>query len=357
MNDFHRILSTMKEKKAQKLALATIIRVDGSSYRREGAKMLFSEDGSCCGTISAGCLEEDLIYHAQEVMQTSKAKTVIYDLKSVDDLSWGQGAGCDGEIEVLVEAIEWESEALRNNQMIWPCIDKIIEQGKSVIFVKSVRGKLGLETQLLFSNQGLILSGEKSLKIQQSLIPYFRQLMDQGLKAKLFHIPELQSDFFFEHYTPKELLYIFGAGPDAEPLAKLASQVGFSVTVIDPRSSRCNEENFPTADYRIIEHPESYLMNNRIPFHGFVLVMTHNFNWDQQILKHLLESPLYYLGILGPKRRSERLNANKPLPNFIHSPIGLEIGADGPEEISISVIAQLIKARNEIVSAQVASMH
>jgi xanthine dehydrogenase accessory factor len=347
----------MKEKKAQKLTLATIIRVDGSSYRREGAKMLFGEDGSCCGTISAGCLEEDLIYHAQEVMQTNKSKTVIYDLKSVDDLSWGQGAGCDGEIEVFVEAIDWDFDILQKNLQIWPCIDIALEKGKSVISVKCVGGKAGLETQLLFSNEGLILAGEKNIKNQQSLVPYCRQLMDQGLKAKLFHIPELQSDFFFEHYTPKELLYIFGAGPDAEPLAKLASQVGFSVTVIDPRSSRCNEENFPTADYRIIEHPETYLLNNRIPFRSFVLVMTHNFNWDKQILNHLLESPLYYLGILGPRRRSERLNANKPLPNYIHSPIGLDIGAEGPEEISISVIAELIKARNEIVVTQEALMH
>jgi xanthine dehydrogenase accessory factor len=102
-------------------------------YRREGAKMLFAEDGSRCGTISAGCLEEDLIYHAQEVTQTYTSKSVIYDLKSVDDLSWGQGSGCDGEIEVFVEAIGWDFESLQNNQQIWPCIDIEIKKA-AVLF-------------------------------------------------------------------------------------------------------------------------------------------------------------------------------------------------------------------------------
>lgn len=347
MSDIHRILSTMKEKKDQNLALATIIRVDGSSYRREGAKMLFAEDGSSCGTISAGCLEEDLIYHAQEVMQTHTSKTVIYDLKSLDDLSWGQGAGCDGEIEVFVEAIHWKANVFMKDQQIWPNIDDAIARGRSVICAKSVKGKVGLGMQFLFSNEGLMLAGEKGTKIQLHLSTYCRQLIEQGFKTKLVHIPELQNDFLFEYYIPKQVLYVFGAGPDAVPLVRLASQVGFSVTVIDPRSSRCNVENFPTAEYTINEHPEAYVLNNKITACSFVVIMTHNFKWDQQILSHLIEEPLNYLGILGPRRRSERMNENKPLPSIIHSPIGLDIGADGSEEISISVVAQLIKARNE----------
>lgn len=346
MNDICRLVKSMKEKKDRIFAMATIIRVDGSAYRREGAKMLIGEDGSYFGTISAGCLEEDLIYHAQEVIQTLQPKNVQYDLRSEDDLSWGQSAGCDGNIEIYIEPIGWELNTLRPNTLLWPYVDEQLNNGLPVISVKTINAEKE-DTVILFTDNGNIFVEAANQEIAQQLATYVQAFVLSGTKVKCIYIEELESDFLFEHYQPKDHLYVFGAGPDAEPLVNFASQLDFSITVIDPRSSRCNEKNFPQADLHILEHPETFFNKRQIPFDSYVLVMTHNFNRDQEILQHLLQAPLKYLGVLGPKRRTERLVKNKNLLSFIHSPIGLPIGAEGPEEISISVLAELIKVRNQ----------
>ncbi|WP_190284729.1 XdhC family protein [Bacillus sp. S3] len=345
MNDICRLLKSMKDKKDRIFAMATIIRVDGSAYRREGAKMLIGEDSSYFGTISAGCLEEDLLYQAQEVIQTLHPKNVQYDLRSEDDLSWGQSAGCDGNIEVYIEPIGWELNTLQPNTLLWRYVDEQLNNGLPVVSVKTINAEKQ-ESVVLYSDNGDICAESANHEIAQKLTTYVQDFVLSGTKVKLIYIEELESDFLFERYQPKDHLYVFGAGPDAEPLVTQASQLDFSVTVIDPRSSRCNEENFPLADLHIIEHPETFFNNRQIPFDSYVLVMTHNFNRDQEILQHLVQAPPKYLGVLGPKRRTERLVKDKNVLSFIHSPIGLPIGAEGPEEISISVLAELIKVRN-----------
>jgi xanthine dehydrogenase accessory factor len=347
MNDICRLIKKLKEQKDKISAMATIIRVDGSAYRREGAKMLIGEDGSYFGTISAGCLEEDLIYQAQEVIDSLKAKTVNYDLRSEDDLSWGQSAGCDGDIEIYIEPIGWELSKLQQNTPIWPYIDQQLSKGINMVSAKCMNKGDEQGTLVLYSDNGDILRESADKNIEQRLKPHINNFYLSGSKVKLIHIHELNSDYLLELYQPKEKLFVFGAGPDAEPLVDLASQLDFSVTIIDPRSSRCSEKNFPKADFLFIEHPESFFNKIQIPFESFVLVMTHNFNRDQKILQYLLQAPPKYLGVLGPKRRTERLVNDKNLLSFIQSPIGLSIGAEGPEEISISVLAELIKIRNQ----------
>lgn len=347
MNDICRLLKRLKEDKDKIFAMATIIRVDGSAYRREGAKMLIGADGSYFGTISAGCLEEDLIYQSQEVINSLQAKTVNYDLRSEDDLSWGQSAGCDGDIEIYIEPIGWELSKFQQNTPLWPYIDQQLNKGLNMVSAKCLNGGAKQGTLILFSNNGDILGESEDKNIEQGLLPHINTFLHSGSKVNFFHIDELNSDYLFELYQPKDVLFVFGAGPDAEPIVELASQLDFSVTIIDPRSSRCNEKYFPNADFRFIEHPESFFNKIQIPYDSFVLVMTHNFNRDQKILEYLLHAPPNYLGVLGPKRRTERLVSDKNLLSFIQSPIGLSIGAEGPEEISISVLAELIKIRNQ----------
>ena len=346
MNDFCRLLDRLEKDKAKIFAMATIIRVDGSAYRREGAKMLIGEDGSYYGTISAGCLEEDLIHQSMHVMESFQPKIVKYDLRSEDDLSWGQGAGCDGDIEIYIEPIGWQLNQLNQNTLLWPHIYEQLKQGQTLVTVKCMKEGERQGALILSSTDGRIIEGSLGQDVEQTLIPYVHQFSISRSKVKLNYIEELQSDYLFELYQPKDKLFIFGAGPDAEPLAELASKLDFSVTVIDPRSSRCNEKFFPKADFLIKEHPESFFNKFEIPYHSYVLIMTHNFNRDQEILEYLLQAPPKYLGVLGPKRRTERLVNNKTSLSFIHSPIGLSIGAEGPEEISVSVLAELIKIRN-----------
>lgn len=349
MNDFSRLLDRLEKDKEKKFALGTIIRVDGSAYRREGAKMLIGEDGSYYGTISAGCLEEDLIHQSMFVMESLQPKIVKYNLRSEDDLSWGQGAGCDGDIEIYIEPIGWHLNQLNQNILLWPNIHEQINQGQALLTVKCLEEGDRQGLLILSSTDGRIMGGSLGQEVEQTLIPYIQKFSSNRSKVKLIYIEELQGDYLFELFQPKEKLYIFGAGPDAEPLAELASRLDFSVTVIDPRSSRCSEEFFSKADFLVIEHPESFFTKYEIPYNSYVLIMTHNFNRDQKILEYLLQAPPLYLGVLGPKKRTERLVNDKTSLSFIHSPIGLSIGAEGPDEISISVMAELIKIRNHSI--------
>ncbi|MED2974194.1 XdhC family protein [Fictibacillus sp. B-59209] len=344
MNDFSRMLNSLKKDPSKTYALATIVRVDGSSYRREGAKMLIGKDESYYGTISAGCLEEDLIQKAKEVIALFEPRTVNYDLRSEDDLSWGQSAGCDGDIEVYIEPIGWELNLLERSTYLWPYIDQQLNHHLGLLSVKCISEGDNQGEITLYSLEGDVLAG--TLGKEEILAPYIQTFLTQNEKVKLVHIEELQRDYLFEEYQPKENLFIFGAGPDAEPLVSLASQLDFSVVIIDPRSARCSETYFPQADHLIPEHPDSFFNDFQIPINSYVLVMTHNFNRDKKILQYLLQNPPKYLGVLGPKRRTERLVDTQTSLSCIHSPIGLSIGAEGPEEIAISVMAELIKIRN-----------
>ncbi|GHH99254.1 XdhC family protein [Neobacillus kokaensis] len=352
MNDICRLLKSLKAKKDNLFAMATICRVDGSAYRREGAKMLICGDGSYYGTISAGCLEQDLIYQAEDVISTLVPKTVQYDLRSVDDLSWGQSAGCDGNIEVYVEPIGWNLNKLKEDLLLWPHIDEQLNKGFTVVSIKCLTPEAMHNPVILSFDHEMMDVKFNDIDIPPIFTPLVNQFLQERVKVKFIRLNELQADFLFELYEPKEQLFVFGAGPDAEPLVELASRTDFSVVVIDPRESRCNETYFPQADKRIVEHPATFFANRTIPENVYVLVMTHNFNRDREILQHLLQNPPKYIGVLGPKRRTERLINDKEALSHIYSPIGLDIFAEGPEEISISVVAQLIQIRNQTLKQQ-----
>ncbi|TGA99899.1 XdhC/CoxI family protein [Sporolactobacillus shoreae] len=347
MNDFYRALSKVKQRSGNKFAMATIIHIDGSAYRHTGARMLIDEQGNRYGTISAGCLEEDLNYHAQEVIQSSKTQTLSYDMRSIDDLGWGQGAGCNGNIEIYLEPVSWE------NTPEWNEIYKLLDQRKSVVSVRCIGGKFKDKVFHLYYPNGSTVNHIDDHEISKSLSSDLETFLKSGQKIGFVKIPSLESDFLFEYYKPREVMYVFGAGPDAIPLVRLASELDFWVTVIDPRGSLNTDHNFPDAEARILEHPDDYFSHAEIKDNSYVLVMTHNFKWDQQVMTHFLTTGSAvpkYLGFLGPHRRTVRLNSGKEVPDWVRSPIGLNIDAEGPEEISVSIMAELIQLKNETSS-------
>lgn len=346
MNDFYRMLKKTKGDDNSKFAMATIIAVDGSSYRHPGAKMIIADDGNQYGTISAGCLEEDLTYHAREVIVNRESKTLTYDLRSEDDLSWGQGAGCNGSIKVYIEPHEWNYQPHFHNEPIWPLVETELKAGNKVASAKNIIQEYTKRDHLFYSENSGVL-GDVEERIKEKLLPDLEKFIKSGKKIDLITFADIEGDYLLELYEPREKIYIFGAGPDVEPLARHASNLDFFVTIIDPRSSRCNEKVFPTADRLIVKHAESYLQENKIPAESYVLIMTHSFPRDQLILRTLIQSPPYFLGVLGPRRRTERLMAPDILPDWVHSPLGLSIGAEGPEEISVSIIAELLSAKND----------
>ncbi|ADU29160.1 XdhC family protein [Evansella cellulosilytica] len=338
MQDIVDYISLMKKRPNETFAMATIIYIEGSSYRREGAKMMFSKARSSFGMISGGCLEEDLSYYAQQVIETKKQQIVPYDLRSESDEGWGKGAGCNGKIYVHIEPVGW------NIGTTWKQIDEELLQGHDVIsFRKLENGRV--VQPLLFYKNGTSITSEPSIHLTETFSKKLQQFVNS---EAILDYEELEGDqVMIERFKAPSLLYIFGAGPDVESVVKRAVDFNFKVVVIDPREARCNETFFPQASELIVAHPERFLQDNSICESSYVLIMTHSFQQDKVILEYFMHVRAKYIGILGSKRRTNRLLGEEAIPDWLHSPVGINIYAEGAEEISISILGELIKVRNE----------
>ena len=310
------------------VVLAMIVQVEGSAYRKEGSWMLFKEDGTRLGVISGGCLENDLQTRSQELFATGKVEIIQYDLSAEDDLDWGRGAGCNGVVSILIRDID---QVFRDflNQLHQNLLTK-----EPIAFIQSMND---------FNDYGAVTQGgnrygslEDEIPIAMNATAAFQQQAGQ----RIIH----DKNLYVQYIWPKPVLYIIGAGADARPLARLAHDVGYSVHLLDWRQSLCSEEHFP-ADASILIGDIAQAIDT-IAFNELdaVVIMTHDFQKDLQIMQRLRTIPLLYLGILGSKKRTERL-LGREIPKGMHSPIGLSIGADGPEEIAVSVVAELIAVR------------
>lgn len=352
MKEFYRLFGIMSNNKDKKYALATIINVKGSSYRKEGAKMMIGLDGSSYGTISGGCLEEDLYYRAIDVLESLEPKVVTYDLMSEDDSGWGQGAGCNGIIEVYIEPFYWFYQLSTSDDSLYSLLAREMKEEKQIISVRIIASNQALNCY--YTEKGNLIGNLEKVEPYFAEIDYYLESFIQGdLHFESTVIPMSNKTLIFEKYEPKEHLYIFGAGPDAEPLVEFASKLDYAITVVDPRAKRCNRRNFKLADSLIVEFPSKFFLNYQIAPDSYVIIMTHNFERDKDILKRLINIPLKYLGVLGPRRRTQRLLLPQEIPGHINSPIGLDIDAEGAEEISFSILAEMIKVRNSKVHSPV----
>lgn len=342
MNDISRMLHVLKERKNENFVLVTVIAVEGSAYRHEGAKMLINEKGETYGIISGGCLETDLIHHALEIFETGKSKVLTYNLTSEDDAGWGQGAGCNGIVNLYLEITGWEIWKDENGRAAWEWLDDRLNSGSSVISVKLMSENNDSDDWFYYCEDGTFF---KRINYIDENIPDLKNFFAGEGQIKIIAL-ENDERVLLELYTPRVPLFVFGAGPDVEPLVELASKLDFSIHLIDPRPERCNKENFPMANHFIVDFPHTYLDGNKLPKNSFVLVMTHHFQRDKDILHRIRSYPPDYLGILGPKERTRRLLHPNLLHGNIHSPVGLEIFAEGPEEIAVSICAELIKVKN-----------
>lgn len=317
MEDLHRILEAIQDN-GQRSVLATITHVEGSAYRKVGASMLFCEDGSQIGVLSAGCLETDLAARVPEILAAGVSCGFVFDMQSSDQISWGEETGCGGVIHVTMEPVN--GVLLKHLRTLKVCLDQHTE----VMIIK----KIGPDRSV--SDYAFVAERERFFGEWRGGFP--QNLMELA-----------GSEGYFVHtYYPKPRLMIFGAGPDARPLAAFAAATDFSVTVSDWRPTLCNRSYFPDVDALLVGFPEETLDKIQTSSNDYAVVMTHNFRRDQQLIRMLSERQLGYLGVLGPKHRMERLLNGDPAPTNLHSPIGIAIGAEGPVEIAVSILAELI---------------
>lgn len=347
MKEFIAILAELEKSNRQgkTTVLATVIEAQGSTYRRAGARMLLTSDSCSVGTISGGCLEADVTLRSQKAMATRQPTVVTYDTTSDEDIVWGLGLGCNGLVRVLIEPITPKQTAY-------------------VEFLSKCYGdrQLGVVATLV-SNAGLVQEqiGTRLMLQQDGFISHFSPyiaasivedartaLQDKLSSLKSYQLPNGEVEVFIEVIQPPLSLVIFGAGHDAIPVALFAKELGWNVTVVDTRQSTATQNRFTEADAIVLSRPENISDYVAVSDRTAAVVMTHNYLHDLEILKILLPSQVCYLGILGPKSRTERLieelrqieiNPTLEQMHRLYAPIGLDIGADTPEEIALSIIA------------------
>ncbi|MEH1792504.1 XdhC family protein [Nostoc sp.] len=352
MNELQAILEAFEssQKSGEMTFLATVVKTQGSTYRRPGAKMLMTDTGLIIGTISAGCLENDVFEYTKQRMSDGKPIVVTYDSTASEDILWGFGLGCNGIVQVLIERLETES-TLNAIAFTQECFHQKHLGIIATVFAFEGGVDVKLGSRLLLYPNGKILTDIKD----PNLIKYLSAdtqaaLANQKSSVKNYQLPLGSAEVFIEVIQPPTLLVIFGAGYDAVPVAQFAQALGWEVTVVDCRANEATKVRFSP--------PCNVILSNRDIVHKQVLitdrtvavVMTHNYLDDLEILNVMLPSPARYIGILGPKHRTERLlqdlstekivTTSEQL-NRLYSPIGIDIGADTPEEIAIAIIAEI----------------
>jgi xanthine dehydrogenase accessory factor len=343
----------------QTAALATLVKAQGSTYRRPGARMLMTLEGQMVGSLSGGCLESDVFERAQEVVVWGEPIVVKYDTMSDEDIVWGLGLGCNGVVEILIERLPQESE-FNPVAFVAQCL---CDQQKGVLArVFRTEGQVGANVAAcwMLYPDGTVTSNITDAELATGILHDAREALGNNQSTgKTYHLSAGSAEVFIEVIQPSLPLVIFGAGHDAVPLVRFAKELGWHVTVVDSREAYATKARFPLADAIILSRPENIgdseaLLQSadRVPLHPdtVAVVMTHNYLHDKELLRTLLFSLLRYIGLLGPKRRSDRilqelreegLQLTNAQLSRLYSPVGLDIGADEPEEIALSIVAEI----------------
>ncbi|MCC5647359.1 XdhC family protein [Nostoc sp. CHAB 5824] len=352
MNELQAILEGFEssQKNSQITFLATVVKTQGSTYRRPGAKMLMTNTGRIIGTISAGCLENDVFEHTQQRMSNGEPIVVTYDNTASEDIFWGFGLGCNGTVQVLIERLEKESSP-NAIAFIQECFNKKHLGIIATVFAFEGAVKVKLGSRLLLYPNGKIITDIKDPNLIQSLIADTQAAFaNQKSSVNNYQLPSGSAEVFIEVIQPPTPLVIFGAGYDAVPVAQFAQALGWQVTVVDCRANEATRARFPMPCDVILSRREILQKQVFIDACTVAVVMTHNYLDDLEILKMLLPSPARYIGVLGPKPRTERLLKDLRSQGIVytteqlkrlHGPIGLDIGADTPEGIAIAIIAEI----------------
>jgi xanthine dehydrogenase accessory factor len=334
--------------KGERMALATIVAVSGSTYRRPGARLLVPEDGAPIGNLSGGCLEGDVADVARLVMGEGRARLVGWDLTADDDEVWGLGLGCNGAIEVFIEPAERATE-------VAGALRIALEEERPISLVTVLESQVpGVEqgARLVVKPGGEVNGSLGDADLDAAAGAAARELLSaERSEVRTLSGSRGESRAFLEVLEPPLRLLICGAGHDAVPLVRIADVLGWSPVVVDDRPGFLTRERFPAArGFVQVDRPEQAAKLAPVDERAFVVVMTHNFLRDKGYLRSFLFSPVSYIAMLGPGARTERLlmelaaegvDVGAAAKARIHSPAGLDLGSEGPEEIAEAIAAEI----------------
>ena len=335
------------QQEGKQTALATVVHLQGSAYRRPGARMLVTIDGKLTGAISGGCLEGDALRKAQLAMVQKKPMLVTYDTTDDDDNTLGVGLGCNGIISILIEPID---QAEENNPVNLLKLYTNKRQAAVLVTLFSLNKRLKQPgTCLLYTGEMLHLHSAMQSSIPASLKEHAMQVIGQK-KSAFTHYPDSNLTAFVEYLHLPVSLLVFGAGNDSIPMVQMASLLGWETTVVDGRGNYANRERFPAVSNLIVAKPEEAVQNLQADERTVAALMTHNYNYDIAILRQLLYLPVPYIAVLGPHKKMQKMleelratgvHLDDARLNKIFGPAGLDIGTETSEEIALSIIAEI----------------
>ncbi|OOG73680.1 XdhC family protein [Algoriphagus sp. A40] len=338
----------------QKVALATVVKVDGSAYRRPGARMLVTEEGNLTGAISGGCLEGDALRKAQAVIFQQKSMLVTYDTTDEDDQKFGVGLGCNGIIHVLIEPIDF-SDSQNPIELAKTALSD--RQTSLLLTLFSIKHSKSEQIGTVLLEKGDLKMGNWEMKIEKSELLELIKAETEQFEGASNEIRTYQAQddisIFFEVIRPTPRILLFGAGNDTIPLAKIAEILGFELVLIDGRKNLATPARFPSAKHIIQGAAEDVVEKLETDLNTVALLMTHNFEYEAIVLEKLLNCMIPYIGILGPKRKTEKLiqrleiKGLKVWTDNIYAPIGIEIGAETSEEIALSILSEIKAVLNK----------
>lgn len=334
----------------KKSALASVVHLNGSSYRRPGARMIVTDDGELTGAISGGCLERDSLHKAMLVLSQQQSKLVTYDTSDEDDATMGIQLGCAGIIQVLFQPLHSNNP---NNPIQLLRRATALRQRSVLLTLFSLEDKKNEQpgTCLLMEENGTVSGTMPYPELYGIIMKDMHEAMEQQRSSfKSYVGRNFSITAFIEFLQPSVSMVVVGAGNDAVPILQIANTLGWDVSVVDGRSTHARPRRFVNACQVLVSKPEKVLDQISIDQRTVFVLMTHNYNYDLAMLKILLQYKVAYIGLLGPKKKLDRmLNelrdhgievTNEQL-NVIYGPAGLEIGAETAEEIALSIIAEI----------------
>jgi xanthine/CO dehydrogenase XdhC/CoxF family maturation factor len=323
----------------KRTALVTVVQVEGSSYRRPGARMLVTEDGDITGAISGGCLEGDALRKAQLAMRLQQNKMEIYDTTDEEDHKLGVQLGCNGIVYILFEPIDDDDPDNPVN-----LLKKVASERQNALLVTIFNRQKNAEqtgTCGFINETGDLFSDDPDIQSEALNMLHQKQSAVQSYKSQ---------SVLYQFVPPAIQLVIVGAGNDTQPLMDMAFLLGWNITVVDGRPAYATPQRFPKADRVLVVKPAEIVPVIEVDERTAVLLMTHNYNYDIAALEQFLPTACPYIGVLGPRKKLHKMleelsekgiRTDDVATGKIYGPVGLDIGAETAEEIALSVMAEI----------------
>lgn len=327
------------QRRKETIALATLVGVQGSAPRAPGARFCVTKTGKVSGSISGGCVEGDLYEHALQVLDSGTPRIIGYGIS--DEMGFSVGLSCGGQIDVLVEPFR--------SDPAWKAVRGALRAQRPVALATSLGPPSLLGHKLAVFADGTRVGGLASELDAEVAAVAQEHLLEGGARQLVFSFGGEESRVFLEAFLPPPHLIVVGAAFAAPSLVRMAKEAGFRVTVVDPRAAFTTRERFPTADKVIVARPDEVLEKANLGAYSYIVVLLHDAKFDIAALAPALRSDARYIGVMGSRRVHEQRKARLREQGFddetldrMHAPIGLDLGGREPQEIAVSILAEVV---------------